>query len=323
MSTAFGELKRVSIRSVWTSEDKHFTPWLSGNLSYLSERIGLDLELVATEVPVGAFRVDVVARVTGTDDIVVIENQFGPTDHDHLGKLLTYAAGQEAAYAIWIAEQFRPEHRSAMEWSNRNSREGVGYFGLRVEALQINDSPVAVQLVTVVEPDQWTKQVAKNTLSLTSKNQLYMRFWDLLLEQIKQTFPGWTSKAVPPKSHWMDLPSGKSYPWYSINFTGDKRLRVELYVDGPDAAAQDFLWAQFVEARHTIDTAIPALSWEPLEEKRASRIALYSDFHASVEEEDEWPTYRAWFIDTLAVLREGLQGQIDKLVTPPPGPVSA
>lgn len=311
----FGELRRLSIQNVWASESRDFTPWLAENLGYLSERIGLDLELVATEVPVGPFRVDLVAQVTGSDALVVVENQFGATDHDHLGKLLTYAAGQEAAYAVWIAEQFRPEHRSALEWANRSSIEGVGYFGLRVEALQIEDSPVAVQLVNVVEPDQWAKQVTQATSTLTTRNQLYMGFWEPLIEQIKAAYPGWTNKSVPPKDSWMDLPSGKSYPWYSIAFTGDKRIRVELYIDNPDPQAQVHLWEQFIAAREQIDEALPGLSWEPLDTKRASRIALYSPFDASVDREDDWDDYRTWIVDTIGRFRTVLQPHVDRLTT--------
>ena len=241
-------------------------------------------------MPVGPFRVDLVAQVTGTDDLVVVENHFGPTDHDHLGKLLTHAAGQEAADAVWIAESFRPEHRSALEWANRNSIEGVGYFGLRVEALQIDTSPVAVQLVGVVEPDQWAKQVTPATATLTTRNQLYMGFWEPLIEQIKATSPGWTNKSVPPKDSWMDLPSGRSCPWYSAAFTGDKKLRVELDVDNPEPAVQKHLWQRLAAARDAIDGHLPDLSWEPLDGKRASRIALDSPFNASVDREDDWDT---------------------------------
>lgn len=314
MSVEFGTLERLSIQDVWASESRDFTPWLAENLGHLADQIGLDLELVATEVPVGPFRVDLVAQVTGSDDLVVVENQFGPTDHDHLGKLLTYAAGQQAPYAVWIAEHFRPEHRSALEWANHNSAEGVGYFGLQVEALQIGDSPVAVQLVTVVEPDQWAKQVARPTATLTPRNQLYMGFWQPLIERIKDTYPGWTSMTTPPKDSWMALPSGKSFPWYGLGFTGDKQLRIELYVDGPDEAAQQHLWEQLTTQRDAIDTNLPGLTWEPMEGKRASRIALYAPFEASVDRENEWETYRDWVVANLGPFRTVLQPHIDRLV---------
>lgn len=313
MKTKLGVLQRVPITQVFPTENAHFTPWLAANLSQVSECIGLDLELVATEVPVGKFKVDLVAKVTGTDDLVVIENQFGPTDHDHLGKLLTYAAGQKAAYAIWLCEHFRPEHRSALAWANRNSVEGVGYFGLGVSAVQIGDSSPAVLLTSVLEPDEWSKQSSPMTGPMTAKGQLYTGFWELVIERIKATFPGWTNKSIPPKDSWTTLPAGKTYPWYAIVFTGDKRLRLELYVDGPTKADQQHLWAHFEAASDVINEALPGLEWEPLEGKKASRISLYAPFGATVDRTDEWGDYSDWIINTLGPFRMALQPHIDAL----------
>jgi hypothetical protein len=151
------------------------------------------------------------------------------------------------------------------------------------------------------------------TATLTARDQLYMGFWEPLIEQIKATYPGWTNKSVPPKDSWMDLPSGKSYPWYSVAFTGDKKLRVELYVDNPEPAAQQHLWTQLTASRQQIDEQLARLSWEPLDGKRASRVALYSPFDASVDREENWDTYRTWLVDTLGQLRSVLQPRIDQL----------
>lgn len=111
----------------------------------------------------------------------------------------------------------------------------------------------------------------------------------------------------------MDLPSGRSYPGYSVAFTGDKKLRVEHYVDNPEPAAQQHLWQQLADARHAIDAGLADLSWEPLEGKRASWIALYSPFDASVDREDDWATYRTCFIDSLGNFRTVIQPHVDAL----------
>ena len=323
MAVEFGQLQRLPIRTVWSSESSDFTPWLAANLDRLSEQIGLDLELVATEVAVGPFRVDVVAQIAGTDDLVVIENQFGPTDHDHLGKLLTYAAGQEAAYAVWIAERFRPEHRSAIEWVNHNSVEGVGFFGLRIEALQIETSPVAVQLTTVVEPDQWAKQITQATSNVSARGQLYAGFWGPLIEQLRTAYPGWSNKSVAPKDSWMPMPSGKSYPFYSVVFSGDRRLRIELYVDGPNEQAQQHLWDQLVSVRQQIDATLPGLEWDVVPNARASRISLYAPLEdVAVDNEDHWDTYRDWILTNLGPFRDAFQPHIEEL-TPYVPPVPA
>ena len=110
-----GKLKRLDARAVWRSEPQDFTPWVKANIDTLSEALRMDLELPETEAPVGDFACDVVAQEVGTGHMVIIENQLEPTDHGHLGQVLTYAAGLDARAIVWIAPQFRPEHRQAMQ----------------------------------------------------------------------------------------------------------------------------------------------------------------------------------------------------------------
>ena len=133
---ALGTLSEVDLHEVWPDEAKDFTPWLAANPAQLGETLQMDLELEQTEFPVGPFSADVVLRDTGTDQRVIVENMLGRTDHDHLGKLITYAAGLEANWAVLIAERIRPEHRSALRWLNSISDEGSGFFGIEVRRLQ-------------------------------------------------------------------------------------------------------------------------------------------------------------------------------------------
>ena len=101
----------------------------------------MDLELEGAEVAVGPFSADVVLRDANTGQRVVVENLLETTDHDHLGKLITYAAALEAHWAVLVAKVFRPEHRSALTWLNSISGEGSGFFGIEVHAVRIGDSP--------------------------------------------------------------------------------------------------------------------------------------------------------------------------------------
>src|SRR5271169_3707703 len=105
-------LERVTLRTAWPNEAANFTPWLAekANLELLAEKIGIPLQLEAVEKEVGTFFADILAKEADTGRWVLIENQITPTDHGHLGQLLTYAAGLEASTIIWIAENFREEH---------------------------------------------------------------------------------------------------------------------------------------------------------------------------------------------------------------------
>ena len=135
------KLKKVELREVWPTEDKNFTPWLAEeeNLSLLGETLGLELELEAQEINVGDFRADILCK-NEDDSWVVIENQFEKTDHDHLGKILTYAAGLDARTVVWIAEEFREEHRAALDRLNETTDERFHYFGIEIKAWKIGDS---------------------------------------------------------------------------------------------------------------------------------------------------------------------------------------
>jgi hypothetical protein len=114
-------LKPVLVATVWPTEAQHFTPWLLENGDLLSEVLGMDIELQSREYKVGKFSLDIIGREVATGSPVIIENQYGPTDHSHLGQILTYAGGTKPATVVWVAEEFREEHRAALEWLNTHT----------------------------------------------------------------------------------------------------------------------------------------------------------------------------------------------------------
>ncbi len=128
-SKGLGRLRRVAnARDVWTSEAGDFTPWLAENLDVLADELGMSLTLQATEVPVGEFRLDIEAQ-TPDGRVVIIENQLERTDHGHLGQLLVYASGLEAAAVVWVAPRFRDDHRRTLDWLNESGSMTSGRAG--------------------------------------------------------------------------------------------------------------------------------------------------------------------------------------------------
>lgn len=296
-------LEEVPLRDVWRDESRDFTPWLAAHPDHLSKALQMDLELEGHEIAVGSFSADVVFRDANTDHRLVVENFLEPTDHDHLGKLITYAAGLEAHWAVLVAKSFRPEHRSALNWLNSLSGEGSGFFGIEVHAVRIGDSPAAVQLDVVVEPDDFSRSVRAVSESVSPLNAVYLDWWAAFLSAFNEAHPDWSNARRPLPTNSISMPSGRGGVRYRIGFaypTGatSYSLRASVYLQegGPAYRA---LEAQ----RAALDDACALdLQWEPLEDARASRIATYLD-PVNPEDRESWSQYRAWAIEALGELR--------------------
>src|SRR5688500_799529 len=117
------KLKTLDLREVWGHEASDFTIWLSQeeNLNLLSEEIGVTIKLLQVEANVGKFNVDILAEEESSERKIIIENQLEDTNHDHLGKIITYASGYDASIVIWIVRDFREEHRKAIDWLNEHT----------------------------------------------------------------------------------------------------------------------------------------------------------------------------------------------------------
>lgn len=155
----FGKLEKVPATSSggFRSEATDFTPWLAANIDVLGQELGLSLQVRQREYQVGRYYLDILAE-DAKGRVVIIENQFGQTNHDHLGKLLTYCAGTNAALVVWVAESLTEEHIAALEWLNENTIEGTGFFGVELELLRVDDSRLAPHFRVVVQPNEWAKR---------------------------------------------------------------------------------------------------------------------------------------------------------------------
>jgi hypothetical protein len=152
--TKLGKLTKVNPRDVWAHKARNFTPWLRRNIDLLKEAVGLELDPVETESPVGDYAVDLYAKDLNTGRWVIIENQLERTDHGHLGQLMAYAAGKEAGVVIWISPKFRDEHKQTLDWLNQITDDSVSFFGIELELLQIDDSLPAPYLKVVAQPSE-------------------------------------------------------------------------------------------------------------------------------------------------------------------------
>lgn len=298
------KVKRLKLRDVWSKEAADFTPWLADNLEALAEALGMELELEAREAGVGDFSLDLLVKEPGTNRIVVVENQLTQTDHDHLGKLLTYAAGFGASVVVWVAESIRDEHREALEWLNQHTDTDTDFFGVVVEVLQIDDSKPAYNFKIVVSPNEWQKaKRGQATGRVSTKEEAYRRYFQPLIDELREKHKFTGARVAQPQS-WYSFSSGVAGVYFNATFAGKDMARVELYIDAGDVetnkALFDWLLSQKPEIEKRCGTA---LDWGRLDKRRASRISAVRKAHIEMSDE-ELDQVRKWQIENLLVFKK-------------------
>lgn len=315
---SLGRLERVELRNIWSSEASHFTPWLAReeNLAVLGEALGLDLELEAQERPVGPFRADLLCKDIGSGAWVLVENQLEGTDHKHLGQLLTYASGLEAAVIVWIAGRFTEEHRSTLDWLNKITDESFRFFGLEVELWKIGNSPAAPKFNVVSKPNEWSKAVAQAARSieegeLSTVQSLQRQYWSGLIEFLT-TRPGpFAKERKAPAQSWIAFPIGRS--WFNlaaVMIRRKSRLRVELYLAGN--AAKNRLSALRLEREQIERDLGYPIEWEDLPDNRDCRASIYLD-GVEAENRDDWRRQHEWLAAKLADFHRVFRERVRRL----------
>jgi hypothetical protein len=264
------KLKRVELRDVWKGEANGFTPWLAKeeNIRILSEEIGIDLEVQNHEEKVGPFRADILCKDTSTDHFVLIENQLERTDHNHLGQLMTYAAGLDAVTIIWIAKKFTEEHRAALDWLNNKTNESVEFFGIEIELYQIGNSDPAPKFNIISKPNDWSKTIRRTADSgqFTETKLLQQEYWQSFKNYVEKNNERFKMQKPLPQ-HWTNISIGSSkIRLQAIMNTRDKRIGVILNLHGPNAL-EDFRKLRTLYEEQSKKEISPKIEWEEKEGK--------------------------------------------------------
>ncbi len=200
---------QISPRKMWPNEASHFTPWLAENIDDLGEKIGMELEVVGTEVSVGPYSADILAKDVGTNSYVVIENQLEKTNHDHLGKSITYASALNANTIIWIATTFTEEHKKALDWLNDNTNEELSFWGIQLELWKISDDSASLRFNVVCTPSSNVKTIKNKQSTITEKNKFQLEYWTKFRDKLLATKKV-TSLQTPRPQYWFDITIGRS-----------------------------------------------------------------------------------------------------------------
>ncbi|MXW49437.1 MAG: DUF4268 domain-containing protein [Gammaproteobacteria bacterium] len=296
-NSPLGRLEQVDLRTVWTSEAAGFTPWLAQpeNLDVLGETLGLSLEIESVEKAVGSFRADIVCRVAGEEgSLVLIENQLERTDHDHLGKLLTYSAGLQAITAVWLAGHFRDEHRAALDWLNANTPDRFRFFGLEIELWKIGDSCVAPKFNIVSMPNDWSRSVSPANSGVKSEAKLrHLEYWAGLHSALDAQNGQVKGNRKPQPHSWMSYTIGRTeFHLYVEKNSRERFIRVSLYLTGEKAGERhDLLEQKKDEIEHELGYSLEWSDQSPTAKER--RIAYYRR-HVDPDDELDWSVQHEW-----------------------------
>ena len=229
-----GKLKEIDIRTVWAHEQYDFSKWLASdeNIKELGDVLNLSLTEVETEKFVGNYRCDIVCKDEITGKSVLIENQLELTNHDHLGKIITYASGLDASVVVWVVAGAREEHASAIEWLNKHTTSDVDFFLLEVHAYTIGDSVPAPMFKVIEQPNDFAKSVKSlaNSGDLNESQVRRLEFWNMLNDALDRKGKPF-NKHKATTDHWYTVAVGSSQCYISIDLVNkEHKIRVGLWV---------------------------------------------------------------------------------------------
>ena len=262
------------------------------------------------EQSAGSFNVDLVAEDEAGNP-VIIENQLEKSDHNHLGKLITYLTAIGAKTAIWIVADPRPEHVGAISWLNESL--SANFYLLKVEGIRIGDSEPAPLLTLIVGPSEESREVGEKKKEMAERYSLRYEFWNELLDRAKEKTK-LHAQISPGQYGWVGTGAGKRGLGYNYGVTKHEG-QVELYIDrGRDSEDENKkIFDDLLSHKDEVEEVFgEPLKWERLEGKRACRISKKMEI-GGYRDDDKWSEVHEAMIDAMCRLEKSLKPYISKL----------
>jgi len=265
------KIEKVHLRDIWKHEAQGFTKWLQDNIEVLGDVLDIHLSNVEREQSTGTFNVDLKAE-DDDGNLVIIENQLEKSNHDHLGKIITYLTAVGATKAIWIVAEPRPEHIGAISWLNESTP--AEFYLLKIEGIKIGNSSPAPLLTLIVGPSAEAKAAGDAKKEIAERYSIRHSFWSKLLAKAKLKTR--LHETISPSQHnWIGAGAGKRGLGYNYSITQHEG-KVELYIDrGKESEDEnEKIFDEFIAHKEEIEKSFgEQLNWERLENKRACRIS--------------------------------------------------
>ena len=301
-----GKIKEVDIREVWKHEQYDFSKWLASeeNISELGDTLNLSLTDIQTEQFVGSYRCDIICKDDVTGKSVLIENQLEQTNHDHLGKIITYASGLNASVVVWIVAEAREEHASAIEWLNKHTDDDVAFFLIEIHAYRIGDSDPAPMFKIIEQPNDFARSVkAAVTKGELSEAQIKRQeFWTQFNEVLDSRGKPF-NKRKATTDHWYSVGIGSSRCYISIDLVNKQhKMRIGFWIPNDKS-----LFDSLLENKNEIEQSVgQTLDWDRLEGKKASVICAEIP-GLNFNKQDNYPELMNKAIDMVLSFRDAFK----------------
>lgn len=297
----FAKKSYVSLKSKFGKEPD-FSQWLANDgIEYIKQALGIELISEGTEVkPHGQFSTDIVLSVdpqytNGKPAKVVIENQYGRSNHNHFSKLITYAVTNEAKYAVWICEDVHPEHKSSIDWLNENTNDNINFYVFKAVIEKIGDSAECFSLIPICEPNEEKKICMSEKKELSELHITQLRFWQNFASYISiHNFPFKARKAQP--QHWYNISVGSSNGHISICILSvEKKARIDFWISD-NKEFYDKLYSQ----KDKIETSVGReLIWDRKEGSKASSVSYLMPDEIDIYNEEKYDEYAKIILDEI------------------------
>lgn len=304
------KVKTVALRDAFPHEAHKFTTWLEKNIDALAESLKLSLTVTAREKSVGSFHVDLECE-DEDGNIVIVENQLEKTDHRHLGQLLTYLVNLQAKAAIWIVSEAQSEHQRVIDWLNSTGL--ASFYLVRVQAIQIENSPYAPLFSVMAAPDEQTRQIGETKKEIAERHYKRKEFWTGLIERSK----GKTSlfANIKPGYHsYIQSGSGKSGVRFRYLILRN-RAEVDVYIDVGEKEKNNAIFDFLHQNKQLIDADFgDALEWRRLDDdRRACRIVKVISGKGGLYDEANWSDLQDVMIESMIKLVKAVRPRVEQL----------
>ena len=298
-----GKIKVIKdLRSVWKNEANDFTKWLAQeeNINLLGDELGLSLQVQETEAGVGSYRLDILATETSEENEaqVVIENQLESTNHDHLGKIITYASGYDAKYIVWIVKEAREEHIQAINWLNEITGDDRNFFLVKIELWQIENSVLAPKFQIICRPNEWGKTIRNKRVSTEFSNaqMVHYSIWSDFKDYALARKPKFNLR-TPSQDHWYDISVGRSGVHIALTAHSKENLLSCQFYIRDDHELYHFLEQHKEEITQKLGLE---LNWDCVEGRKACYIETSKRFEELVTDNVSNKECLAWMFNMVS-----------------------